>query len=474
MHTLKYLAEGYHVDEVGNLIASAFVDLREPVDRSPVGTLRKASTRRHAIRENGTIRISKPLCLLIGKGERGAMYVEEDAVHRNTGIEAVDEAYGLSVTGVHRDAGNDRSGSVGARAPTEIVRTERSETTASGAGYSANAWVYCASVEPETEEERVAWWKAMPGERAAYTTIRRPREFARALGGMVAEQVGPRGRVVRLRNTLDGHVSCTEHRCQTVYHGPVVYSEEPGKRLESALSELELMLLPIFMKPAAHRAQREYRFAVWAEEELKEDHLDLEVSAALIDAVQRPRKASDGRGCMSAGLAESSVVEEGLGGSRTGVRVEALSDGSRSPIVRPRRYDERLPDDLREAVTNYAAVDALREVVAGSDAGCRADVAAAAWHADPLVRFLCSTFGDSIVCVRVTEEDFIAFTARFSGDVLIEAGIAVGPEGTCACKISAGDMHLASTAPDVRSFLDILKNRLSEVGVVGKGGRVRR
>ena len=46
----------------------------------------------------------------------------------------------------------------------------------------------------------------------------------------------------------------------------------------------------------------------------------------------------------------------------------------------------------------------------------------------------------------------------------VEVSIAVGPEGTCGCRISAGDTHLASTAPDVRSFKQILKQRLAEVG----------
>ena len=43
----------------------------------------------------------------------------------------------------------------------------------------------------------------------------------------------------------------------------------------------------------------------------------------------------------------------------------------------------------------------------------------------------------------------------------VEARISVGPpEGTFACTMSAGDTHLASTAPDVRSFERVLKERL--------------
>lgn len=38
--------------------------------------------------------------------------------------------------------------------------------------------------------------------------------------------------------------------------------DEPVRRLEGASSELELSLLLVFLKDAAHRAQREYLFAV--------------------------------------------------------------------------------------------------------------------------------------------------------------------------------------------------------------------
>ena len=184
--------------------------------------------------------------------------------------------------------------------------------------------------------------------------------------------------------------------------------------------------------------------------------MDLKVSAELLDAVRRPRKGPEGSGFVSAGLEESTAVEEAEegGGSTTRVRVEALPAfaGFDSPTVRPRRYDEWLPDDLRETMTYYAAIDALRGAVEGSDASGQRDAAAAAWHAEPIVRFFCSTFGDGIVGVRVSEENFIVITAEFSGDDPIETSIAVGPEGTCACKMSVGETHLGSMAPDVRSF----------------------
>ena len=69
--------------------------------------------------------------------------------------------------------------------------------------------------------------------------------------------------------------------------------------------------------------------------------------------------------------------------------------------------------------------------------------------------------------MQVDEEDFVVILAELAGDELVEASIAVGSEGTFARKISTGDTHLASTAPDVRSFKQILRDRLAELGVRG-------
>ena len=56
-----------------------------------------------------------------------------------------------------------------------------------------NAWIYSASVEPETQAEQAAWREVLPAGYDAVSPIRRPRAFARALGTMAAEQASPRG-----------------------------------------------------------------------------------------------------------------------------------------------------------------------------------------------------------------------------------------------------------------------------------------
>ena len=92
-----------------------------------------------------------------------------------------------------------------------------------------------------------------------------------------------------------------------------------------------------------------------------------------------------------------------------------------------------------------ATVKVLRAGVDGVATTCRQEAAATAWHAEPIRRFFCSTFSDDLAGVGVSEDNFIVITAKFRAENRIGTMIAAGPEGTCACKISACDTHLAST-----------------------------
>ena len=72
---------------------------------------------------------------------------------------------------------------------------------------------------------------------------------------------------------------------------------------------------------------------------------------------------------------------------------------------------ETLPRGLRETEAVRAAVEALRGAVDRADAGCRKAAAAAARHAEAVVRFFCATLGWGVAGVQVTEDGFIAATA---------------------------------------------------------------
>ena len=91
--------------------------------------------------------------------------------------------------------------------------------------------------------------------------------------------------------------------------------------------------------------------------------------------------------------------------------------------------------------------------------------AAAAWHAASVVRLFCSTYGGGVTGVRVNEDSFIVVAAAVPGDDVVDLTIAVGPDGTCACRVSTADGDRASAAPDVRAFEQVLASRLAQVGV---------
>ena len=133
-------------------------------------------------------------------------------------------------------------------------------------------------------------------------------------------------------------------------------------------------------------------------------------------------------------------------------------------ITPPRYRTEELPAELRETAAVHAAVEALRAAVDQLDAEPGRDAAAAAWHAASVVRFLCSTYGSAVTGVRVNEDSFIVVTATVPGGDVIDVTIAVGPDGTCACKVSSADGQRASAAPDVRAFEQVLATRLAEAG----------
>ena len=132
--------------------------------------------------------------------------------------------------------------------------------------YSATGWVCCASIEPETTEEQAARYEATPAGCDGVSPIRRPRVFARALGAVAAEPAGPRGRLMLVRSTVEGEWSSTAHRSQTVYHGPVVYSEDLWGRLARASSDLDLLLLLVFLKDVAMPCAGEYGFGCGRQE----------------------------------------------------------------------------------------------------------------------------------------------------------------------------------------------------------------
>ena len=225
------------------------------------------------------------------------------------------------------------------------------------------------------------------------------------------------------------------------------------------------------MKPAAHRGQREYRFAAWTHGGVRPgpggpgcvaragrgDAEAAERARGRRPRVGRPGRAERRRGGEPPKPLGSSRARRGAAGRLSGHRAAALR--GRGPA-----------GELRETAAVHAAVEALRAAVGQLNAESSRDAAAAPWHAEPVVRFFCATYAGTIAAVRVNEDSFIVIRAEVPGDDVIDVTIAVGPDGTCACRVSTAQGDRASASPDARSLEDLLKSRLAEAGVQVRDG----
>lgn len=111
----------------------------------------------------------------------------------------------------------------------------------------------------------------------------------------------------------------------------------------------------------------------------------------------------------------------------------------RPTITPPRDGTEGQAAELRETAAFRAAVEALRAAVDQLEGEPGRDAAAAAWHAESVVRFFCSTYDGAVTAVRVNEDNFIVVSATVPGDDVTDVTISVGPDGTCACKVSTAN-----------------------------------
>ena len=74
----------------------------------------------------------------------------------------------------------------------------------------------------------------------------------------------------------------TEHSSQIVFHGPVVYVEDPHAYVAQGVNDFERTLRAAFFKHARYMAQREYRFVIWADSEPDELTLDVRATAEIL------------------------------------------------------------------------------------------------------------------------------------------------------------------------------------------------
>ena len=276
--------EGFFLDDGDSMVNIIQADLRRPSNREPVTTLVKGCRPEHAIELCGQIRLSKP-ARFREYGEGLIVDPSEASPSRTSTVALVDEDPSALQALLDEEAKSVGlpDGSV---IVTRYTRTD-SHTNTDTYIFGNNGWIFSTSLAPRDEEEQLRWRQSLPPGYNHTTRIYRPREFARSLGLMVVDQLGPRGQDSETTHSFTGRETrTTHHKQQVVVHGPVVYVEDPYEIFNGDPPMNDLIFHMLFLKGLEYRDQREYRFVVWTEEPPEEETVDLEVSMAMLGALR--------------------------------------------------------------------------------------------------------------------------------------------------------------------------------------------
>ena len=449
-------SEGYVLDDAGCLIHTYQVNVPGPDSESPVDgwplyrpVLVKVCKHEHLIGTCGTLQLSRP-SEFRDAGETLMSDPEEARVSREwTTDERMNDAAEMARASLLDEEANRGSELVGStmKSTTNEVKSRRSRRDTVDRGGSC--WLWCSAIEPTNDDEWVGLCSDLPAAHDHYWTFRSPRLFARALGAMVVDQLGPRGQMSKLTHSSANEV--TQHKSQTVFHGPVAYVEDPYGYVAESFTPLEHLLKPLFVKRLEYQHQREYRFVVWDEGEPEEGPRLLNASPALLAAtrglasgpVPVPRSATTPR------MPPPAAKPLPLGSSTLPAPdplLDSFLDLANNPHINHgvrTILAEDAPADLQEKTAIYPAVETLRRIVGKAENEPR--VAAAAWHAEPYVRRLCAAFQDPIDSIRLTPDNFIVIRVKYPESADAYGSIAVGPRGVVRAKIGRGHEHTDST-----------------------------
>ena len=486
------IQEGYRLDDAGYLILTYGVDFRDPDHRTPIGTLLKLCEKQYAPEVLGTMRISKP-DQYRNHGETLISDPDEARVSRVTKYaEVVDDPHQLTEERLRADEANRAAEIAGARVtrtPKSTKRTRRNtDTLTSG----KNGWIFCTAIAPSTPEEGERLWRSMSPKYDHASHIYRPRAFASALSSMVADQCGPQGSKMTMQVRFGDLSARCRRASQTVFHGPVVYAEDPYEVVTSAQSELEKILLPMFLKASGHghADQREYRFVIWTNEEPRDPYVDLKIPSSMIGSMRerrdapiendRPFRASSSPSpCDSTGrlpgasqpaanderdtLATVSV-EEGL----LPDVLDFLTDPA-TPVAPHRGESGGVSIGAGELTKQVCR--ALRIAVEKMPGGRYVEAASAAYHAEPLLRVLSEKFEDPVRTIAISDDNFVIIRINLHCNRNCDARIVVSPRGEAAFHMQ-GEGRRKGGLVDLRHGDPVRSSVIEKLAQIGV--RVRR
>ena len=471
-------------DDAENSVTVWRFEALAPEDRVSVVKLVKCGRREHAMRKLQTIRISKPARFRkYGEGLIRDPSEGKTSTSVTTG-QSIDDTEDLREQQGFYDEVGKCANSIGETLRLTAVGTKTTTTRGAKIRFGRNCWIYSTSIEPTTEEQ---WQHLSDSLESGYDhmdSIHRPRQFAWSLGLMVVEQLGPLGGDQISTDSYGDEVVETRSRGQLIVHGPVIYVADTFRTIDSARTDAERLILPIFVKHHRFAGQREYRFVIWADKEPSEYVVDLKISCAMLGSIEErsPQPpillhalhAADGD---SESTEPPDVGENSDRESRNKEPLDStsdwawpglleLSENPTTPLSRtidPAEYAANPP-----AATAAAALSALRSKVTQVRGGRRLKAASSAWHAEPWISHLCKRFMDPIGGISITDDDFLVVLLKFPKGVGAKAKLSFGPTGAYVYAVKGTKEQLIghSSISDVHAVPSALGRTLSRLGLI--------
>lgn len=489
--------DGIHTDYASNEILSTYVDFRESSYRFPITSLIKGCRREHAIELCKRIRISKP-SLFRKYGEKLILDPSETKISSTIVSEKHNDPRDIADAQAKNNELSSGFKTLGLPIKFTTHDIKKTDTRSLSLSAGGNGWIFSSSMQPTNHEEEDKWWEDMPDGYNHITCIRRPREFAYALGAMVAEQLGPRGPDDTINHGFEGNKFKTKHKIQVIYHGPVTYEKDPFDRFCKSSTKLESVLLPWFIKKYEYKNQREYRFFIHTEEEPPEETVDLDVSLAMLGAMIEPHKTAPSQVFPTvipfnsptdpnahADSSDMQVIEEMRAFSHDNQQASASDESDfdaaiNDPLlpVSPSACDSDGQQHTGlETEEGHYATKTLRNRIewligAGKITENRpALVKSSAWNADFCIRRLCNTFEDPIKNMSI-EDTSVVIRVKFPSGSDTEGKILVGPYNANGYKIIRGNetgeinesYNMNYNLP-VNLWMDEVVERLKESGL---------
>lgn len=227
------LNEGFVLDHGSNMVATIHVDFRMPNERSPIGAVLKYGQAKYAIGQSGTIQLTRPTyfrkegeTLIYDEGEGKVI---KQTIARREAPTAVQDAWIQSLGNVVEKVAESLEMTVLRKNITmkDATITDTDEYTVEWG--NKDFWLYCAAMEPTSDAQSRALLESLDPGYDHESYIPSTRTFAQLLGRAYVEQYGaPYDAEDPMKHTVGGvFIGNTYHSKLGVYHGPVVYVEDP-------------------------------------------------------------------------------------------------------------------------------------------------------------------------------------------------------------------------------------------------------